>query len=162
MTESYIHHIYTIHNEKFSNLQVPGKQHIMIFRILYAMLQCSVCYFSLIKWKWYKRCKDLLALKMASDEEHVHVSDESEPKPKSKTKKPKEPGIIFLSRIPMMMNVTTIRSIFCQYGEIGKIFLQPDSKYYACSVFDHNHTATCFLIDVDWHSRNLKVAFFSK
>ncbi|XP_067665461.1 activator of basal transcription 1-like [Haliotis asinina] len=65
---------------------------------------------------------------MASDEDHVRVSDESESESKSKAKKPKEPGIIYLSRIPMMMNVTTIRSIFSQYGEVGKIFLQPDTK----------------------------------
>lgn len=43
-----------------------------------------------------------------------------------KKRKPQEPGVIYLSRIPALMNVKTIKDIFGQYGEIGKVFLQPN------------------------------------
>ena len=45
----------------------------------------------------------------------------------SKTKK-LEPGIIYMSRIPTLMNVKKVRETLGVYGEIGKIFLQPDGK----------------------------------
>lgn len=43
-----------------------------------------------------------------------------------KKRKSQEPGVIYLSRIPALMNVKTIKDIFGQYGEIGKVFLQPN------------------------------------
>ena len=43
-------------------------------------------------------------------------------------KKAKEPGIIYLSRVPALMNVSIIRNMFNMYGEVGKIFLQPDGE----------------------------------
>ncbi len=46
--------------------------------------------------------------------------------PQKKTSKEISPGIIYLSRIPTRMNVKTVRHIFAEYGEIGRIFLQPD------------------------------------
>lgn len=45
-----------------------------------------------------------------------------------KKSKPQEPGVIYLSRIPALMNVKTIKDIFGQYGEIGKVFLQPNGR----------------------------------
>lgn len=48
-------------------------------------------------------------------------------KNKKKSKTP-EPGVIYLSRIPALMNVKTIKDIFGQYGEIGKVFLQPNGR----------------------------------
>lgn len=45
-----------------------------------------------------------------------------------KKRKPPEPGVIYLSRIPALMNVKTIKDIFGQYGEIGKVFLQPNGR----------------------------------
>lgn len=36
-----------------------------------------------------------------------------------KKRKPQEPGVIYLSRIPALMNVKTIKDIFGQYGAIG-------------------------------------------
>ena len=41
-------------------------------------------------------------------------------------KKPAEPGIIYLSRIPTLMNVNIVRRCFERFGETGRIFLQPD------------------------------------
>ena len=43
-------------------------------------------------------------------------------------KKGKERGIIYLSRVPALMNVSIIRNMFNMYGEVGKIFLQPDGE----------------------------------
>lgn len=43
-------------------------------------------------------------------------------------KKSKEPGIIYLSRVPPLMNVKIIRNYFSDYGDVGKIFLQPDGN----------------------------------
>lgn len=34
-------------------------------------------------------------------------------------------GIIYLSTIPQYMNVTKVREIFGQYGELGRVYLQP-------------------------------------
>jgi len=40
--------------------------------------------------------------------------------------KKKKPGIIFLSSVPMGMNVTQTISFFSQFGKVGRVFLQPD------------------------------------
>lgn len=46
---------------------------------------------------------------------------------KKKTKR----GIVFLSTIPPYMNVAKVREIFSQFGEVGRIYLQPTgSKYF--------------------------------
>lgn len=57
---------------------------------------------------------------------------ESEGKSKSiKGKKTKKRGIIFLSTIPPYMNVAKIREIFSEFGDVGRIYLQPTgSKYF--------------------------------
>lgn len=36
----------------------------------------------------------------------------------------KKPGLIYLSSIPKFMNVTKVREIFSQYGELGRVYLQ--------------------------------------
>ena len=38
--------------------------------------------------------------------------------------KKKKRGIIYLSSIPKYMNVTKVREIFSEYGEIGRVYLQ--------------------------------------
>ena len=35
-------------------------------------------------------------------------------------------GVIYLSRIPEYMSVKKVRQIFEEYGEVDRIFLQPD------------------------------------
>jgi len=40
----------------------------------------------------------------------------------------KKPGIIFLSSIPHGMNVSQTTQYFCQFGKVGRVFLQPDTK----------------------------------
>ncbi|CAH1774222.1 unnamed protein product, partial [Owenia fusiformis] len=47
---------------------------------------------------------------------------------KKSKKKAKEPGIIYFSRIPTYMSVKKIRQIFSVYGELDRIFLQPDER----------------------------------
>ncbi|XP_012257265.1 activator of basal transcription 1-like [Athalia rosae] len=37
----------------------------------------------------------------------------------------KKRGIVYLSTIPKYMNVTKVREIFSEYGELGRIYLQP-------------------------------------
>lgn len=63
------------------------------------------------------------------EEKQIHEEQSVNNLPK-KRRKPPEPGVIYLSKIPALMNVKTIRDIFSQYGEIGKIFLQPNGKLY--------------------------------
>lgn len=49
-------------------------------------------------------------------------------KHKKKIKKDKEPGIIYLSKIPSGMNVKILRHMMEIHGEIGRIFLQPNGN----------------------------------
>ncbi|KAK3576096.1 hypothetical protein CHS0354_032220 [Potamilus streckersoni] len=56
------------------------------------------------------------------------VTDVNQENPNKKRKKQIEPGIIYLSRIPPYMNVKHIRDIFARFGEVGRVFLQPDDK----------------------------------
>lgn len=43
-------------------------------------------------------------------------------------KKTRKRGIIYLSTIPPYMNVAKIREIFSQFGEVGRIYLQPSGS----------------------------------
>ena len=43
-----------------------------------------------------------------------------------KTKKEKTPGVIYLSRIPTKMNVKLIREYFSNFGEVDRIYLEPE------------------------------------
>ncbi|XP_026275641.1 activator of basal transcription 1 [Frankliniella occidentalis] len=45
-----------------------------------------------------------------------------------KIKKKEKRGIIYLSTIPKFMNVTKVREIFGEYGEVDRVFLQPEEK----------------------------------
>jgi len=40
----------------------------------------------------------------------------------------KKKGIIYLSSIPKYMNVTKVREFLGEYGDIGRVFLQPASN----------------------------------
>jgi len=44
------------------------------------------------------------------------------------TRKTKEtnPGVVYMSRLPPFMKPAKIRNIFSQYGEVGRLFLQPE------------------------------------
>jgi ESF2/ABP1 family protein len=41
------------------------------------------------------------------------------------TRKKRKCGIVYISTLPPHMNVTKVREIFSQYGDIGRVFLQP-------------------------------------
>lgn len=55
---------------------------------------------------------------MAESDEDVDKSE--------KKKSSMRPGIIYLSRIPPYMKPLKVRQIFSKYGEVGRIFLQPE------------------------------------
>ena len=77
-----------------------------------------------------------------ADPEHVE-SREEEPTPTTKTRKAKketDPGIAYLSRIPKGMNVKKVRQIMSEYGEVGRLFLQPNGKCFAFSYY-RSHSA---------------------
>lgn len=88
-----------------------------------------------------KRPGSLLRLRPASDsEEEVgdeeaaidqSETEESVEKPEtseSKQKKIRKKGIIYISSIPKHMNVAICKEMMERFGEVGRIFLQPDSK----------------------------------
>lgn len=50
--------------------------------------------------------------------------NENEIVEKKDTKKVKKRGIIYLSFIPKFMNVTKLRELMSEYGEVGRIYLQ--------------------------------------
>lgn len=69
----------------------------------------------------------------SDDEDDISGAEEEsvekvETKPKKSKKKLKEAGIIYLSRIPAYMSVKVIREMLGHYGEIGRLFLQPNEK----------------------------------
>ncbi|OWF34937.1 activator of basal transcription 1-like [Mizuhopecten yessoensis] len=64
-----------------------------------------------------------------ADTEHTD-SDNTAISSKTKQKKKNDavPGVIYLSRIPPFMNVKKIRDIFSEYGDVERIFLQPNER----------------------------------
>ena len=53
--------------------------------------------------------------------------DEAETLTKSKIGKgPKTPGVVYLSRIPPFMKPIKVRQLLSEYGEVGRVFLQPE------------------------------------
>ena len=42
------------------------------------------------------------------------------------------PGVIYISFLPPRMTPLHLRQIFEKYGEVGRIFLQPDGKKMYC------------------------------
>lgn len=42
--------------------------------------------------------------------------------------KKRKKGIVYLSSIPKYMNVTKLRELLGEYGDIGRVFLQPASN----------------------------------
>ena len=44
-------------------------------------------------------------------------------------------GIVYLSRIPPFMKPLKVRHLLSQYGEVGRVFLQPEGVHTATHVF---------------------------
>ena len=70
-----------------------------------------------------------LKVKSKQKMENVQISDPETPT--NKKKKSIEPGIIYLSRIPTLMNVSIIRRTFERLGETSRIYLQPDGEHFS-------------------------------
>lgn len=59
-------------------------------------------------------------------DEEIQLSEEENKK--NPTKKQLKKGIIFLSSLPPYMNVSQIREIFSEYGNVGRVYLQLAEK----------------------------------
>jgi ESF2/ABP1 family protein len=80
-------------------------------------------------------CEDL---KQESESEGIEdlleEDDDDQPgtskslKLKGKQKKKGKKGIIYISSIPKHMNVAICREFLERFGDVGRVFLQPDSK----------------------------------
>lgn len=73
----------------------------------------------------------------ADDNEDIIVPSTS--KDTNKQKKQGKKGIIYISSIPKHMNVSICRELLESYGEIDRIFLQPDQKG-SKSKFENAHS----------------------
>ena len=63
------------------------------------------------------------------EEEEEEEDEEMEKKMKSEEKKKKSPaGVIYLSRIPTKMNVKLIREYFSSFGDVDRIYLEPEGN----------------------------------
>ena len=56
------------------------------------------------------------------------MADEAEETPSRRKTKETNPGVVYMSRLPPFMKPAKIRNIFSQYGEVGRLFLQPEGK----------------------------------
>ena len=61
--------------------------------------------------------------------------DEDDTAETGKSKSSVRPGIIYLSRIPPYMKPLKVRQIFSKYGEVGRVFLQPEGICYSVMVW---------------------------
>ena len=53
---------------------------------------------------------------------------ELRPKPATKKKRIIETGVLYFSRIPALMSVKKMRELLSEYGEVGRIYLQPKGE----------------------------------
>ncbi|XP_063706324.1 activator of basal transcription 1-like, partial [Culicoides brevitarsis] len=62
------------------------------------------------------------------NEQSAEEETNNEPEVVKKEKK-RKPGIIYISSIPKYMNVTLLREHLEPFGDLGRVFLQPDKKF---------------------------------
>lgn len=74
----------------------------------------------------HSRGENLYVKPMVESEEAETLTES--PKESRKTPKTRKKGIIYISQIPKHMNVAICRELMEQFGEVERIFLQPDSK----------------------------------
>ena len=66
--------------------------------------------------------------------EKMELKEEQERKIAKRPKKPLKgkgsivPGVVYLSRIPPFMRPRTIRHLLSKYGQLGRVFLQPEGE----------------------------------
>lgn len=63
-----------------------------------------------------------------SDHEQTDITQLKLKKKKLRLSDDSNAGILYMSRVPSNMTVKIIRDLFSKYGEIGRIFLQPDGN----------------------------------
>ncbi|XP_077500743.1 activator of basal transcription 1-like [Amblyomma americanum] len=78
-----------------------------------------------------EHCNHALSTDAASgDPDSANGTNGAEKQRKTgKAKKQKTPGVVYLSYIPPKMNVKTVRSMLTKFGEVGRIFLQPEKEH---------------------------------
>ena len=64
----------------------------------------------------------------------IKMADEATRKGMKQTEHKTAPGIVYLSRLPPFMKPAKVRYTFAQFGEIGRLFLQPEGKKFACFI----------------------------
>ena len=57
-----------------------------------------------------------------------NMADAVEETPSKRKRKETTPGVVYMSRLPPFMKPAKIRNIFSQYGEVGRLFLQPEGE----------------------------------
>lgn len=65
---------------------------------------------------------------MEEDQQESQEPEASTHKQKEESIKKRKKGIIYISSIPKHMNVAICRELMERFGDVGRIFLQPDSK----------------------------------
>merc|ERR1712071_363633 len=77
-----------------------------------------------------EECEDEEVEEMEEDGEEDGDEEEDEDVEEEETEvvKKKKPGLIYLSTIPPNMNVQVLRETFMAYGDVGRIYLQPQTK----------------------------------
>ena len=65
---------------------------------------------------------------MAEVQEENSEKREKRPKMRKLEDDDNKAGIIYLSKIPPYMTVKRLRQMMEEFGEVGRIFLQPDGK----------------------------------
>ena len=58
----------------------------------------------------------------------------SRKKPKSIEDKERSTGIVYLSRIPPFMKPRKVRHLLSQFGDVGRIYLQPEGIAHHCTL----------------------------
>lgn len=62
------------------------------------------------------------------------TDDDEEEAQRRRTIKKKKPGIVYLSFIPVGFNVSQTTMFFTQFGQVGRVFLQPGmNQSFSCS-----------------------------
>ena len=76
------------------------------------------------------------------DKDEEEMKDETVEKPKSGGNK--KAGVVYLSRIPTKMNVKIIRDYMSQYGDVGRIFLEPRGSIFVALPLCCCYLQRCF------------------
>ena len=110
---SFVRHFHTIYGPKQMKLAMPH-----VWR-KYCKC-CNEAYMKSVPKRW-------IVLRPPSSSTFNMADGMEETRSTRKTKET-NPGVVYMSRLPPFMKPAKIRNIFSQYGEVGRLFLQPEGK----------------------------------